>query len=155
MSSGPGRRQRALLGALARPGVGAVWAVPQGVSASEATAWRRAAKGLAIAGRAKAVYLRRRDRSGRAVAHLALAPVGSAVFSDVLPNRAPSPWWVEGWTPGLMLSLSAVMQAELLEHATGLSCSPSTAGRMAREARGDAPGEGIAFVTPTGPDAAA
>ena len=128
-----GWRQQALLAALRAPGAEVVWAVPGGVvNRSERSAWRRAAKSLVLRGEARAVYLRRLDRSGRMTARLALVSLDSPVRGDVLPRGAPR--WVERPAlEDLFLSLNSVLQAEALSLKVGRPVSASTAGRIARK----------------------
>lgn len=152
VSRGPGVKQRALLAAVKAASGGAVWVVPRGVSGMEAASWRRAAKRLAQDGKVLAMYFRRIDRSGRALRHLAVSAPDSAAWleSDAFPLA--SPWWVVP-APPFIFTFSSVVQAYMLEHATGLPCTPRTAARLARQWRGD-PGAGAAFVTASGEAAA-
>lgn len=130
MSTGPGCRQQELLSAVFRAGGRPVWVVPEGASISEASAWRRAARALALKGQLKAVYLRRVDRSGRWLRHLAVVANSSAIQGDVYPSRSP------GWIaipPPILTSFSRQIQADLVEYRTGTHCSPRTITTVTRE----------------------
>lgn len=110
--------------------------VPSGVTRSEAHALRRAARQLALQGKARAVYRRLPDSRGRWAATLCLANPESDLLSDAFPHR--SPHWVAP-PPITLESLSAVLQAAVLSVHTGTTVSVSTANRAAqkyRESRG-------------------
>jgi len=107
-----------------------VWATPV-----DASSRRRAARGLAVSGRARAVYLRTPDVCGRWVATLHLTTIDSPVTGDAYPLHSPR--WVTP-PPLSLLSLSCVLQAAVLESFTGTEVSPSTAARFARECRSNA-----------------
>lgn len=131
----PGNRQQALLRAL--EGAEAVWVVPEGASHAEAVCWRRAARVLVQWGRARAIYRRRRDASGRWVRHLVLIRPDSDLQGDAYPLRSPR--WVEP-PPPFGPTFSAQIQAAVLEHQTGLSVSPRTAARLAQRWNDDRAG---------------
>lgn len=106
MGRGLSPQQRALLEALGAHGVDAVWAGP----------WRRSAKRLVRRGLARAIYLRKQDRSGRMVAHLALTASDSRLQGDVYPLGSPS--WVDAPPPGL-LTFGARLQALVVGQSLG------------------------------------
>ncbi|AQP45234.1 hypothetical protein RPIT_10870 [Tessaracoccus flavus] len=90
MGRGLSPQQRALLEALGAHDVDAVWAGP----------WRRSAKRLVRRGLARAIYLRKQDRSGRMVAHLALTAPDSQLQGDAYPLGSPG--WVDAPPPSLL-----------------------------------------------------
>lgn len=133
MSRGPGSRQRALLTAIDSGAHSAVWVVPPDASHNEAAAWRRAAKQLALSGRARAIYVSRKARDGRMLRSLVLTNPDSALQGDAYPLRSPG--WVEPPPPRLE-TFSTRIQAALL------GTSQATAYRLARKIRDGLPNMG-------------
>ena len=132
MSRGPGNRQRQLIAAVAAAGDGYVLVVPRDATRMEASAWRRAARALALKGRVKAVYIRRLDRSGRWLRHLAVTAAESPFCGNVYPARSPG--WIAIPEP-TMTSFSRQIQADLVEYRTGEHCSPRRITAVTREHR--------------------
>lgn len=137
MSRGPGRRQRALLAALAslpRHERGAVRAVPVGCSDAEAVCWRRAARTLCLGGAVRAIYRREQDRGDRRAWRvvLYLTPVGSTVQGNAYPAHSPS--WIEPpmTGPEFFLSLPMPLQRHLLSR-TGLHVPRAVMREVSRE----------------------
>lgn len=138
MSRGPGYRQRAFLRALERVGpLGAVRVVPVWATPSEASSRRRAARGLVLSGRARAIAIRTPSARGKpAILHL--VAMDSLLAGDAWPQQSRS--WLSP-PPFGMLSLPARLQAPVLSEFAGVEVSVSTAHRIARayrEAHGSA-----------------
>lgn len=142
MGRGPGVKQKALIRALRVPGR-VVWVVPPDVNRSEAVCWRRAARGVVRRGKARAVYLRRTDKLGRRVAHLALVAPGSPVVGDALPIGSPE--WIDPSVERLFETLGSELKAAVMRD-LGVPVSPRTAARRAAEHHRDQPGIAAVFA---------
>ncbi|WIY83025.1 hypothetical protein [Propionimicrobium sp. PCR01-08-3] len=109
MTTGPGKRQQALLRAVHEAGDRPVLVVPPGAAISDAVTWRKAAKALAVKGKLRAIYIRQKDVRGRWRRRLAVVSVDSGNFGNVLPNNKPD--WVAIAPPSVCSEVRDLRQA--------------------------------------------